>query len=342
MEARRCIYCLAEKPDDQFNDEHVLPEALGTYDPTPRLRCVCENCNARLGRDVVSPFLRRSGEGLMRYRFGQRPLDLTASEKRRLARVDCKRLQFEPVLPFLFNKLKGLHFFGFDTDHGIARSLPQIGLWPTSLELPDFFTIEELEQGRLDLTTYVCEHESPALLVCETDDDEQRLVALARRLGAVIARVERVKLPDRFRGTLTGKLGPQELRFPAYVAFNVAAFYLGASTVIDDCFNDIRTFVNGRSTRTALSFVGLNANGPLFFDRDRRATIKCHLVAIGWENQERDLVAQVSLYNMFHYRVLIIRDHRGIWRPDWQIGRVFNWESGEILELRPLPANLVQ
>ena len=29
---KRCIHCLAEKPDSSFNREHVLPEAFGTFE----------------------------------------------------------------------------------------------------------------------------------------------------------------------------------------------------------------------------------------------------------------------------------------------------------------------
>lgn len=48
----RCIVCLSDKPQEAFNSEHVIPEAIGG---TLRIDRVCGECNNRLARLADSP-----------------------------------------------------------------------------------------------------------------------------------------------------------------------------------------------------------------------------------------------------------------------------------------------
>jgi hypothetical protein len=45
----RCIFCLQEKTEAQFSDEHVFPEAIGG---TMLIRTVCKPCNDYLGHSI--------------------------------------------------------------------------------------------------------------------------------------------------------------------------------------------------------------------------------------------------------------------------------------------------
>lgn len=43
---RRCIYCLDEKDEVEFDREHLIPQAFGTFDSdTLVIDCVCKSCN---------------------------------------------------------------------------------------------------------------------------------------------------------------------------------------------------------------------------------------------------------------------------------------------------------
>ena len=63
---KSCIICRAEKAQNCFNDEHVIPDSLGGY---YHIRTVCVDCNSRLGREVDSPLVNHKLSEL--YRFGQ-------------------------------------------------------------------------------------------------------------------------------------------------------------------------------------------------------------------------------------------------------------------------------
>lgn len=49
VDRRTCIFCLTEKDETAFNDEHVFPKAIGG---TLVIRTVCTACNSRLGTSV--------------------------------------------------------------------------------------------------------------------------------------------------------------------------------------------------------------------------------------------------------------------------------------------------
>lgn len=65
----RCIYCMNEKPLEEFNREHVFPKAFGTFAPdSPVLHgMVCMNCNGRMGREIENIVTHGSMEGFLRY-----------------------------------------------------------------------------------------------------------------------------------------------------------------------------------------------------------------------------------------------------------------------------------
>ena len=66
-----CIYCLEEKPEDQFNREHVIPESFGGFsDGLVLHNVVCEACNSYFGKTLDRILARGTPEGLQRYLWG--------------------------------------------------------------------------------------------------------------------------------------------------------------------------------------------------------------------------------------------------------------------------------
>ena len=85
MGTRRCIYCLANKPESQFNREHVIPEAFGVFQQNLVLDCVCQACNDFFGRDLDLKLGRDTIEGLDRFRYGLKtPAQYKGLGRRRL------------------------------------------------------------------------------------------------------------------------------------------------------------------------------------------------------------------------------------------------------------------
>lgn len=67
-----CIYCTITKEAHQFNTEHVIPKALGTFGTnTPTLNnLVCKGCNEKLGKDIDLVLSRDSFEAHNRFKWG--------------------------------------------------------------------------------------------------------------------------------------------------------------------------------------------------------------------------------------------------------------------------------
>jgi hypothetical protein len=72
-ENKTCIYCLERKSEDQFNREHVVPEAFGMFKNSLVLDCVCTQCNQHFGDTIDLKLARDSVEGIDRYWSGLKP-----------------------------------------------------------------------------------------------------------------------------------------------------------------------------------------------------------------------------------------------------------------------------
>ena len=70
----QCIYCLGMKPAAEFNREHVVPAAFGSFKDALVLGdCVCESCNTYFGANLDLTLARSSDEGFQRYVWNVRP-----------------------------------------------------------------------------------------------------------------------------------------------------------------------------------------------------------------------------------------------------------------------------
>ena len=70
----QCIYCLETKPAAEFNREHVVPAAFGSFKDAPVLGdSVCESCNTYFGVTLDLRLARGSEEGFQRYFWNVRP-----------------------------------------------------------------------------------------------------------------------------------------------------------------------------------------------------------------------------------------------------------------------------
>jgi hypothetical protein len=70
-----CIYCKRDLAGDDFNTEHVIPQAFGRFRDNLTLnQMVCAECNAYFGATIDFTLARGSAEALDRLRFGIKPL----------------------------------------------------------------------------------------------------------------------------------------------------------------------------------------------------------------------------------------------------------------------------
>jgi hypothetical protein len=72
MAKHKCIYCLEDKEEAEFNREHVIPRMMGTYQNGFVLNNnqVCQECNSYFSRELENPIGLDSLEAFLRMQHG--------------------------------------------------------------------------------------------------------------------------------------------------------------------------------------------------------------------------------------------------------------------------------
>src|SRR5437764_15461655 len=66
-----CVYCRSTGPPEKR--EHVMSQALGTFEQNWTLDCVCDGCNEYFANHLELALGRDSGEALLRLELGLKP-----------------------------------------------------------------------------------------------------------------------------------------------------------------------------------------------------------------------------------------------------------------------------
>ena len=92
----KCIYCLQEKDETDFNREHVIPQLMGTYKGGMVLsdNQVCCDCNSFFSKTIENELALDSFEGFLRY-FKKTK---TPHKKRKIGKTRIKTIGAESVL----------------------------------------------------------------------------------------------------------------------------------------------------------------------------------------------------------------------------------------------------
>lgn len=100
----RCIYCLKEKDESQFNREHVVPRMMGTYENGFVLNRyqVCKGCNSYFSRELEDKIGLNSMESFFRMQYGRPMSDGRSMRNGRVTFCGTsglfKGLDFTPVV----------------------------------------------------------------------------------------------------------------------------------------------------------------------------------------------------------------------------------------------------
>ncbi len=331
---RQCIYCYTEKLEAEFNQEHALPQAFGSFENHPTLRCVCKACNKQLGDELVSPFMRGSVEGLMRYGVGHKSFTINETPKHLTRRLNFQHFRVIPSLPPELTKMKW-EFMGFNEAwQPFIRFPVQIGLWPATMGLPTFFSDIDL-QAAPDLSNFVCDNDHPALVYAEGTRNRQLLLEVVQAQNFALVTTRDVAPGPNLEGELKFWLDKTGERLVAYVVFNFLAHEMGADFVLSDDFQAVRAFVryghgNGKD------FVSMDKRPILWNETRCWQWTRAHQLVLDWDHGTCDIIAKLTLYGTMFYRVLLSRNYRGLFRPDLRRGRAFDWEKHKIFELRAI------
>lgn len=340
MDSPTCIYCKAQGVP--FDRDHVMPEALGTFENNWTLDCVCTGCNGFFGRTVELTLSRDSTEALLRLRYGVKP----ASEADDLL---YRRLTVTLGQPGFWYGAQFVFVPNADGTNIEPEPLPQVAFrrtgsmdaewtWITESQLADPKVVEpykNAQPGELEIR-----------ILGPSASDRNRIVE--RLVASGIKYKQRGDLTQQIGtddGQVTAKvesvLDSMIFRAVAKIAFNYAAYVQGAAFVLRHDFDDIREYIRYSKEPKWAPAVAPTSDSILFDDSRRWRQTNGHLVTLDWNYSGHGILAQVSLFNTMTYRVLLCPYYSGLWDGSLRSGHHFGIESREISPLTPTSFGII-
>jgi len=301
-----CIYCRATDPPCGFHREHVIPEALGTFekgDVITLTQEVCAECNQYFG-DTLELFLNRdSAEAMLRFRNGLKdPADVRKFFRRRV----------HARLPRDGSEFGGAHLDFVPPPAGEPEPyialVPQFGFARRDGKGWEYFTEQEF-RDEPDWPKRIASDLGPRRVILFTSDEsKKRLMELTNERGLPL------KDPKEFQGFkpfAAGRVNAEiELTFDkvlaravAKIAVNYLAKTHGAELTLRPEFDAVRRFVR-YDEGSPPDFVQF-APAPVLRDfSGKELPPRGHLLTVGWDANGHDVLARVS---PFQYIVYIVR-----------------------------------
>lgn len=321
----RCIYCLETKPNAEFDRDHVVPEAFGSFVPDNLVvRCVCRSCNNGLGRTIEEKMSRDTLEGLDRVRHGLKK----ASEWKSLGRRSTLRVEFDRSGP-----LKGAvgYHVPDPTGDGLAVTpAAMIGLGRSPEGPFEWFAVDQLppkaallEMGyERGTTVYLQFWGIPFRDVREPLEQK----------GYNVEQVTETPAPrGRVRVDVVGRIGDPEFRVVSKIALNYVAATAGPGYALMPNFNAIRRFIlegvrlESPPVRLAHALEVVRADGTV---------ARAHYVSV--HHRAGQTIAQVSLFSRLRY-VILLSDIPFLFPVHWETAHVFDLEARKVAQTQPPP-----
>lgn len=292
----KCIYCLSEAPGRFTKREHVIPQSFGTFgDRTPVLRCVCDDCNEVLGRELDQPFARESLEGIIRYRHG-----LFSSESRQLKSIRVTLPKTPDMGEF------GGAVVSIDGKTGkITPPLPQVHFKRTDGQGTEIFLLEELTD--LDWRTRGLSDKG-IVIMSGAEADRARLIEALEKIGIKFRETSQLAKPvpvdaetQSILVNITGTVDTLRKRALVKILFNFAAFYLGEDEIRKPKWNHARAFVryNGQSV------LGRAGTEPFWGQESEKVRLKSKGYNLRVENDPQGVIGKIQLFNQFMYTFIL-------------------------------------
>ncbi len=329
-----CIYCLGHLDADQFNREHVLSEAFGSFKGALVLHeCVCRKCNDFFANELELRFARGAFEGMLRYQAGVKPTPAGI----------VKFLDVEFALPEGDGDWSGVRLHLINEGGELRATLiPQAAFLDTSLNKWVHFTAEEIDQGIL--------RNRPHLQKCEmrifgrSPEEHQSIISKLRDNGITFQKKRELPTPSplleapSLEVSVTARINHGVRRCITKYALNYLTFVCGETFVRSPDFDAARRFVRyGELPNYPL--VATSSTPILFDDQPNARQTDGHLLTVSWTGSLADIVAGVSIFNRVTYHVSLCRQFSGIWRPI-RSGVHYSLRSRSVTPLKGWPKDL--
>jgi hypothetical protein len=304
-----------------------MPQSFGTFENNWVLDCVCDGCNQYFGDKLELILGRDSSESILRLKYGLKPPKAAA---------DLLNQRLELTIETAGPWRGARAFMAMDLNETGLELLPfpQAGFRRPLQE--DFVWTAEGDLNEASVAPYVSTKDIEYRIAGPTDDDLSRIEKRLKDLGfkathqgvteQTIAKENKIA----FAAEMTFDIIVQ--RAIAKIAFNYAAYVLGADFVRNPSFDPTRRFIRYNEAS------GYQVTTPTFQpiladDEPRRRQINGHLLIVEWADRLQSyLHARVSLFNEMTYVVRLCGRYSGLWL-DVATGHLFDPFSHQIIKL---------
>lgn len=299
-QTRVCIYCPSTIPPTKR--EHVMSQALGTFEQNWTLSCVCDECNSYFSKHLELALGRDSFEGYRRVELG-----VVAPEK--IEKLLHRRVKFTLQDGGVFD---GLRMVMKADEAGIAPApKPQVGLRCEGQAWQYFFEHELTPQAIGGFTADTVEIK---IIGNDSAGDLSRLIARLGECGLRFSETGRIMNQPFGTGpklTVVHEFNVDTTlrRAAAKIGFNYAAKVLGCAVMMRNDFEPIRRFI--RHGEEPQKLVSAQDWSPLV--GESAATSNAHVCALGWEPTRSELIGLVCLFNRITYGIRLARSSTNEW-----------------------------
>lgn len=237
----KCIYCLQEKDEDQFNKEHVVPQMMGKYNNGYVLshNQVCQECNSYFCNELENKIGLDSFEAFLRAQYRSKPLSNGHTLRKERIKVSGAENVFKD-LPFDVIT---------DSSNPYRISLnpkPLIGiLRDAENQEYDYYDLESLPLATEDILEMLKVAKVPIINTGLLEEDATKAL---REKGYPVAQYSRCSAKDiydspEFLAKVDFKIDPLVRRVCAKTVFNYLCYKQGVEFVLNKKFDAIRNYI---------------------------------------------------------------------------------------------------
>jgi len=296
VESITCIYCLNEKPQTEFNREHVLPDSFGKFINALILHdMVCKECNQYFGDKLDIVLARGSMQGAMRYFQSVKPLanfDQVIRERVKLAARTIYDRDFREA-----------EFIKTPEGEGLAFT-PGLVYFSKLEEKEIFVSLKALETGKYSDIQNL-DSEQLVILSCRDEDTKNRIQEALKLYNKGIEVMDDIPGPQKGDKVLVAvdAIIEDDLvnRAIAKVAFNYLAYTQGKEFVERPMFNPIRSYI--RKDSSTQKFVKRINPIKLFGDTQEARRRKGHVTTVDLSSDKRTVIGIVEFFITLAYQV---------------------------------------
>lgn len=237
----KCIYCLQEKKQDQFNKEHVVPQMMGKYNNGYVLshNQVCQECNSYFCNELENKIGLDSFEAFLRAQYRSKPLSNGHTLKKERIKVSGAENVFKD-LPFDVIT---------DSSNPYRISLnpkPLIGvLRDAESQEYDYYDLESLPVATEDKIEMLKRVKVPIINTGLLEEDATKAL---KEKGYPIVEYSSCSAKDiyespEFLAKVDFKIDPLVRRVCAKTVFNYLCYKQGVEFVLNKKFDAIRNYI---------------------------------------------------------------------------------------------------